>query len=471
MPPQAWFALSAGRTIIASEPFERISYMDRIKLALIGAGNRGFAYGKYALDHPDEVNFVAAADPVSIRREQFAAAHHIPFGNQFDNWEDLLTRPPLADAVIVATPDHLHVAPAIAALERGYNVLLEKPMANTLEECVRLVHAADRTGQSLQVCHVLRHSDFFNQVHGIIRSGRLGDLITVEHRENVAYWHMAHSFVRGNWRRRDESSPMILAKCCHDLDLLYWIIGERFTHLSSMGSLRHFRADQALRDGIPRRCTDGCPIEAECPFSAPGIYLERRPWRSIALGVDSVPHYDFSVERDWPFSVLAHGDTSPKALRLALETGPYGRCVYHCDNDVVDHQVVLMRSESGISVTLTMHGHSHEEGRTMRYDGTRATLEGHFGHSRNMIVVHDHLTGRTEVVYPLGTHVTHGGGDAGLMKSLVHSLRKGTTSPLSSADAALESHLLAFAAEEARIGICMIDLADYRLRAVGPRDL
>lgn len=440
--------------------------MGPVKVAVIGAGNRGFAYGKYALDHPDEVAFVAVADPVETRRTQFAAAHSIPADRQFTGWEALLDRPPLADAVIVATPDRLHVAPTAAALRRGYRVLLEKPMANSLPDCAAMVRAAEDTGQMLQVCHVLRYSDFFSQVQQVVASGRLGDLVTVEHRENVVYWHMAHSFVRGNWGRRADSSPMILAKCCHDLDLLYWIVNESFMRLSSVGSLRHFRPDKAPHPGVPPRCTDGCPVEADCPFSAPGIYLERRPWRSLAQGVDVIPHYDFSVERDWPLSVLAHGDLSPQAIRHALETGPYGRCVYHAGNDVVDHQVVALETGSGVSVTLTMHGHSHEEGRTLRLDGTRATLEGRFTHRDNEIRIHDHLTGRTEIVHPLGAHVVHGGGDAGLMAAFVHALHTGEQLPLTDARAALESHLLAFAAEQARLDHTVIDLAAFRAAAL-----
>lgn len=440
--------------------------MRPIKLALIGAGDRGFAYGKYALDHPDEVSFVAVADPIAVRRGQFAALHDIPSPNRFASWEDLLARPPLADAVIIATPDHLHVEPTLAALQSGYHVLLEKPMATNLRDCVALVQAAERSGHMLQVCHVLRYSDFFNQVYQIVQAGRLGEIVTLEHRENVVYWHMAHSYVRGNWRRTDESSPMILAKCCHDLDLMYWIMDEPFVRLSSVGSLLHFRPEAAPRPDLPERCTDGCPIEAECPFSAPAIYLERRPWRSLALGVSSVPYYDFSVERAWPASVLAHGDLRPDVLRRALEEGPYGRCVYHCDNDVVDHQVVAMQSASGRSATLIMHGHSHEEGRTLRIDGTRGTLEGCFTHSLNTIQVHDHLTGRTEVVHPLGAHVVHGGGDAGLMAAFVRAVREGEQLPLTDARAALESHLLAFAAEHARLTGTVIDLQAYRAGAL-----
>lgn len=441
--------------------------MHPVKLALIGAGDRGFAYGKYALDHPDEVSFVAVADPVAVRRGQFAALHNISSPNRFVSWEDLLARPLLADAVIIATPDPLHVVPSIAALEQGYHVLLEKPMATNLADCVALVHAAERSGHMLQVCHVLRYSDFFNQVYQIIQAGRLGGIVTLEHRENVVYWHMAHSYVRGNWRRSEEASPMILAKCCHDLDLMYWMMGEPFTQLSSVGSLLHFRPEAAPRPDLPERCTDGCPIETQCPFSAPAIYLERRPWRSLAAGVTQVPYYDFSVERTWPFSVLAHGDLRPEILRRALEEGPYGRCVYQCDNDVVDHQVVAMESASGCSATLIMQGHSHQEGRTLRIDGTRGTLEGRFTPTLNTIEVHDHLTGRTETVHPLGAHVTHGGGDAGLMAAFVRAVREGTQPPLTDARSALESHLLAFAAEQARLERTVINLQAYRAAALG----
>ncbi|HEX3054414.1 MAG TPA: Gfo/Idh/MocA family oxidoreductase [Aggregatilineaceae bacterium] len=193
-----------------------------LRLALIGAGQRGAdVYGAYALHHPDEIRFVAVAEPVSERRERFAEQHDLPAENVFHSWQDLLVRSQLADAVIVATQDQNHVEPTLAALHAGYNVLLEKPMATTLDGCISLVHAAEAAGVVLQICHVLRYTPFFSTIYDIVQSGRLGDIVTVEHRENVSYWHMAHSYVRGNWRSQALSSPMILAKCCHDLDLLY----------------------------------------------------------------------------------------------------------------------------------------------------------------------------------------------------------------------------------------------------------
>jgi predicted dehydrogenase len=293
-----------------------------------------------------------------------------------------------------------------------------------------------------------------------LESGRLGDIITVEHRENVAYWHMAHSFVRGNWRNQALSSPMILAKCCHDLDILVWNLNARCRQLSSFGSLLHYRADQAGPE-IPLRCTDGCPIERECPFSAIGIYLDYRPFRQLyagAVGLD----FDPEVPDRWPFTVLS-ADTSHAGRLHALQTGPYGRCVYRCDNDVVDHQVVSMELEDGASVALIMHGHSNEEHRSMRYDGTRATLRARFGYTSE-ITVHDHASGAVEQV-PMDPVLSgHGGGDHGLMADFAAVLR-GEAEALTSARVSLESHLLAFASEEARLNGRVIQMDEYRTRA------
>jgi predicted dehydrogenase len=430
-------------------------------MVVIGAGQRGaFAYGSYAFAHPDEVRFVAVAEPDPVRRRRFAEAHDLDESQCFTSWDDLLARGPLGDAAIVTTQDQMHVAPAVAALQAGYHVLLEKPMAHTLAGCVQLVQAAERTGRVLQICHVLRYSPFWRALHTVLASGRLGEIITVEHRENVAYWHMAHSFVRGNWRNTALSSPMILAKCCHDLDILVWNLASPVRRLSSVGSLRHYRADQVGPE-IPERCTDGCPVEPTCPFSAPGIYLELRPFAWLR---DEATHTGIDPEapQTWPFTVLGP-DVSRTGRLQALQTGPYGRCVYHCDNDVVDHQVVTMELESGSSVVLVMHGHSNEEHRSMRYDGTRATLRARFG-AHSEITVHDHATGAVEQI-PLEAHGRgHGGGDHGLMQDFVRVLR-GEAEPLTSARVSLESHLLAFAAEEARLTHRVVDMPAFRAQA------
>lgn len=428
-----------------------------IELILLGAGARGaHAYATYAFQHPDEVRFVGVAEPDPIRRQRFAEEHDLDESQTFASWEEILAKGQIADAALITTQDQMHVAPAVAAMEAGYDVLLEKPMADSLAGCVLLAQTAERTGRTLQICHVLRYTPFWRTLHDIVASGRLGEIITVEHRENVAWWHMAHSFVRGNWRNKALSTPMILAKCCHDLDILVWNLQQPVTRLSSVGSLMHYRPE-SVGPEIPLRCTDGCPVEAECPFSAIGIYLDARLLpgpRTLAEGETAPP--------TWPFITLSN-DLSWEGRKRAIETGPYGRCVYRCDNDVVDQQTVLMELASGASVTLTMHGHSNEEHRSMRYDGTRATLRARFG-KPNEIVIYEHGKGEAEIVPIPAATSGHGGGDWGAMRSFLAVLR-GEEPPLTDVRASLESHILAFAAEEARLSRSLIDMAAFRAQA------
>ena len=422
-----------------------------IEAVLVGAGNRGYeAYGPYALEHPEQLRFTGVVDPHDARRRRFAEAHRIGPERRFASWQDLYARGQLAEALVNCTLDRMHLESTLPALELGYQVLLEKPMANTLQGNVQLVRSAEEQGGLLMICHVLRYTAFFSRLHQILASGRLGRIITVEHRENVVYWHMAHSFVRGNWRNSQVESPMILAKCCHDMDILYWNLGP-VRRLGSFGSLTHYRPENAP-PGAPQRCTDGCPAADECPWYAPRLYLHG--------------------QTGWPVSIISE-DPSLEARRHALETGPYGRCVYYCDNDVVDHQTVNLEFESGTSGTLFMHGHSHEEGRTMRYDGTRATLRGRFGYGfDDSIEIHDHLTGRVEEIDPSGVGSLadlsgHGGGDAGLMAAFVRALRPepGGAGALTTSRESLESHLMAFAAEEARVEGGIVSMDEFRQRA------
>jgi predicted dehydrogenase len=442
---------------------------------MIGAGERGYAaYGPYALEHPDELRFVAVAEPIKARRERFAAAHSILREARYGSWDELMARGQMAHAAFICTMDQMHAEPAIAALQAGYHVLLEKPIATTWAECVRVVETAERTDRILQVSHVLRYTPFFSALHDVIASGRLGKIVGVEHRENVVYWHTAHSYVRGNWRRREESSPIILAKCSHDLDILAWNLGP-CRQLSSFAPPRYFRPENAP-DGAPPRCTDGCPAAGECPWFAPRLYLDLVPLLHVArqspnlierAGArmslrfprltrwlrQSAPPLERALDyRDWPISAISE-DTSPAGRRRALEEGPYGRCVFHCDNNVVDHQTVAMQFECGASGTLVLNGHSHEEARTMRYDGTRATLRGKFAYGLDDVIeIHDHRTGEVERIdFGAGSAgVTgHGGGDEGLIRAFVRAVRgdREATSPRQ----ALESHLMAFAADRARL--------------------
>jgi predicted dehydrogenase len=448
-----------------------------LKAVVIGAGQRANVYGDYVLRHPEEIRYVAVAEPDPARRSALARLHRIPPGAQFESWEPLLALPPLGQAAFVCTQDQLHLEPALAAMHAGYDVLLEKPMATREEECRRLVDAARETRRQLQICHVLRHTAHFRRMRDIIQSGRLGQVVNVSHRENVSYWHMAHSFVRGHWRNSAASSPMILAKCCHDLDILPWLLDRHCERLNSTGCLIHFRAENAP-PGAPPRCTDGCPAASSCPYYAPFIYDGLTPlWRSAA---DSSAHIErFALRaylqapwvmrllspvipplrfithyRDWPRSAVT-ADPTREGLMKELRAGPYGRCVYHCDNDVVDTQVVMMQFEGGLPVTLTMHGHSHVEQRTTRIEGTRASMNAGLGMGGAWIEVSEHRSGRRvrRVRYNTGAHrgAGHGGGDEGLMAAFVENIRHGGAEAVATAETALESHLLAFAAERSRV--------------------
>lgn len=473
-----------------------------IKAILIGAGQRGAdVYGAYALAHPDEIRFAAVAEPNPKRRAHFAAQHQIPAQNQFESWEPLLEQLQYGQAALVCTQDQQHTAPTLAALRAGYDVLLEKPMATTADECKQLADTAEETGRQLHICHVLRFTPHFTKLRQIIQSGVLGEIISVSHRENVSWWHMAHSFVRGNWRKAAESAPMILAKCCHDLDILIWMLDDRCESLSSVGGLRHYRPENAPQ-GAPQFCLEGCPVAETCPYYAPFIYEDLLPlWRGYADTSKGFARAVMQTQerapglvkalsallptlrplrdyRGWPVSVVAQNPTK-EAIHNALKSGPYGRCVYHCGNDVVDHQVVAMQFECGASVTLTMHGHSHTEGRSTRIQGARGELRAEFGYGGAWIEVDEHRSDRrTRYDTSAASNEGHGGGDARLMRAFLESVgsQSGThfasgaspggasqsASHLTTARRSLESHWMAFAAEEARVGEKVVKMGEFR---------
>jgi predicted dehydrogenase len=413
-----------------------------IEAVLVGAGGRGFdPFGAYALEHPDEIRIIAVAEPVAEKRERFALLHKIDPKYRFSSAEELFARGPLAPALINTTGDRQHVAVSVPALRLGYHVLQEKPLATTPHDCVRIVQAAEAARRILQIGHVLRYAPFFVAVKNAIASGQIGEIMTVDHRENVAYWHMAHSFVRGKWRNLAGSSPMILSKSCHDMDFLRWVIDRPCERIVSFGSLTHYRRESVGAE-IPDRCTDGCPIADSCAFYAPRFYL--------------------SLEPGWPvcdLSVDQRSDPSPEERMAALRTGPYGRCVYRCDNDVVDHQVAIMEFAGGITATFTMHGFSYVPGRSMRYDGTRGTLLAR--ESPDDLRVYYHLGDREEPIGIRRVAGGHGGGDTGLMQTFVRAVRTGDLDVLTSARTSLESHLMCFAAEKSRLEGGVVDMAEY----------
>lgn len=407
--------------------------MAPVTLAIVGAGNRGWAYARFALANPELARVVAVAEPRAEFRDRVIARHEIEPDNIMTDWRELADRPRLADAVIVATQDADHVDPAITFARAGYAVLLEKPIAPTAEECKRVVEEVTRAGVVFAVCHVMRYTPYTRLLKSIVDAGTVGQIISVDHLEPVGFWHQAHSFVRGNWRREDLGSPMLLAKSCHDLDWLRHIVGSPYAEVSSFGSLRHFRPENAPA-GSGTRCLE-CAVEPDCAYSAPRLYLGM-----IGRG-----------DTGWPVNVL-DAEPTEQSIVTALKEGPYGRCVYHCDNDVVDNQVVSARFEDGTTATFTMTGFAVGRPRETRIFGTRGELYG----DGEKVVVNDFLTGAVteHVAGDSDGMITsgHGGGDDGVIAAFVEAVSTGDRSAVLSGPAeSLETHLAVFAAEKARL--------------------
>ena len=406
--------------------------MKPITAVVLGAGSRGEIYANYAKEHPEELKIVAVAEPKEDRRRLMAQAHDIPEENCFAHWRDLLDKPVLADAAFICTLDDQHTEPAILALQKGYHVLLEKPMSNKEEECVAIEAAAAKSGKTLAVCHVLRYTPFYQSLKALVDGGEIGQVCAISQIENVAYWHQAHSFVRGNWRNSKETSPMILQKSCHDMDILLWLAQKDCKRVSSFGSLRHFTKENAPA-GAPQRCLDGCPHADTCLYYAPKLYL--------------------TGKTDWPVDVLTT-DLTPEGITKALKEGPYGRCVYHCDNDVVDRQVVNLELEDGVVCSFMMTAFTANCRRQLKILGTTGQIQADMGDKK--IVLHPFGGEPREI--PLAEATSgHGGGDFGLVGDFLRVLREGGESR-SSARQSLQSHLICFAAERSRLTGKTIDL-------------
>lgn len=411
----------------------------KIKMIVAGAGDRGTAHAGYALRHPEAAEVVGVAEPRDYQRRQMARVHAIPEANVFTDWRELAARERFADAVLITTSDAMHVEPAQAFAAKGYHIMLEKPLAPTPEGCRAIIEAVKQHKVMLAVGHVLRYTPCTQTLKRVLDAGTIGEIVCIQRLEPVGYWHQAHSYVRGNWRNEAGSSFMLLAKSCHDIDWIHYIMGRRCTAVSSFGTLKHFRADSRPA-GAADRCLD-CRVEAECPYSAKKIYGQR-----LAKG-----------QTTWPLSVVDPHAT-PETLEAALRTGPYGRCVYACDNDVVDNQVVNMQFTGGATASFTMTCFNQAGHRRTNIFGTR----GEIRETGDKIEVFDFLTDSwTKVEIDCGAaDVTggHGGGDSGLMGRFVAAVATDDSSLiLSGPDETLESHLMVFAAEKSRKQHCVVD--------------
>ena len=405
-----------------------------VTLAVVGAGSRGDTYARLA-QATGRCRIVAIAEPDTGRRQRFAERHGLPEHAVFTDWTELADAGRGADAVVIATQDRLHLEPSVVFLGQGYHVLLEKPMAPNEAEARQIAVAARDSGKVFGVCHVLRFTPYTRTLVDLVRGGRIGQLVSVQHLEPVGWWHQAHAFVRGNWRREDESGPMLLTKSCHDIDWLMHVVGEPVARISSFGGLAHFTPEHRPA-GAADRCLD-CSVEPGCPYSAKRLYLG-------CLG-------DPRSER-WPLGPVTH-DATEAGVLTALREGPYGRCVYDCDNDVVDHQIVNLEFASGVTAGFTMTAFAATDGhRHTLLFGTHGSLEGN-GVSLRFV---DFRDGHEEVIdTSTGSGGTaaggHGGGDYGLIDAFLRAVAADDPTLIgTTAEDSLASHLVVWAAERAR---------------------
>ena len=411
-----------------------------MKFVLIGAGQRGTIYATYARERGHEIAAVAERDPV--RRRIVGDALGVPEDRRFAEGAELLALPQLGEAAIIATMDRDHYAEAIPAMEKGYHLLLEKPISPDPGETLAIERAADRTGRHVTVCHVLRYSPFFREVKKAVDSGKIGRVITIQHNENIGNFHIAHSFVRGNWRRSDLASPLIMQKSCHDMDLLVWLAGSGCESLASFGDRTYFREENAPAGSAARCCE--CPLKETCRFSAYRCYLP--------------------VAGNWPATVLTE-DQSEAGLRKAIAEGPYGRCVYRCDNDVCDHQVTILRFRNGVTATFNLSGFTNQMTRTLKIMGEDGEIRA--SEAENEITVtrfgsYGAARCESEVIHPEIPQSGHSGGDSGIVDSFLAVLAGSGEASATDIHESVESHMMACAAEESRLTGRVIRIESYR---------
>lgn len=410
----------------------------KMTIAILGLGSRGLqVYAPLIKENGDQMELVAVADldpaKINVAQEEYG----IPEEACFSSAEKLLKENRLADAIFICTQDRDHVEHAIAALQKGYHVLLEKPVSPDEKECRKLQKVAKEYDRKVCVCHVLRYTPFYSKIKELLMQGAVGKVMNIQAREDVGFFHQAHSFVRGNWRNSEETSPMILAKCCHDMDLLVWLSDSECKRLSSFGELSWFKKEHAP-EGATKRCLDGCQAKEQCPYDAEKIYITNSDTGILA-------------GNGWPTNSFVL-DLSEDSVRHALKEGPYGRCVYECDNNVVDHQVVNMEMKKGVTITFSMCAFSATCDRTIKIMGTMGQIEGRMNENK----IYYTPFGKEPEIIDLAKLTSdfrgHGGGDGRMIKQFYeYVVNDVKSSSITELDISLESHYMALAAEASRV--------------------
>ena len=418
--------------------------MKKLDVILIGAGDRGMNYTTKMSYVPEKFRVVGIAEPIDDRRNYIKNMHNVPDEMCFTDWRPLLEKGKIADLALICTMDRDHFAPAMKAIELGYDLLLEKPIAPTQEQCKQIAHSAHENGVRVVICTVLRYTPVFNTIKNIIDSGRLGRIMSINHEECVGIVHQSHSFVRGNWGNEERSSNMLLQKSCHDIDILQWLLGKKCKRVQSFGTLSYFTRENAP-EGSPEYCIEGCPHSETCPFNAVKLYFDDKDNVWFRGACTKLCHY------------------TDEDVKTSITETLYGKCVFKCDNDVVDHQTVNMLFEDDVTVTFTMNAFN-SGGRFIHIMGTkgelRAALDGN-----SPVSLYYFQDGREETVDACGSNeITggHGGGDQGIVNAVYDYFTTdyhGINVP--DIMESYYNHSIVFAAEKSRKENIVVDFEEY----------
>lgn len=411
--------------------------MEPLKTVIVGGGHRSLIYAGLSEIKPDMMKIVGVVDPNEFRRNSIAEKFSIPQENVFKSVEDFTSKPKFADAVINGTMDHIHVETSLPILKAGYDILLEKPFAVNESEMRELVRCANETGRKIMVCFVLRYAPFYRKIKETLLSGEIGQIINIQTVEHVSYHHMSTSHIRGKWRNENEChASMLLAKCCHDIDIMMWLMGhDAPKNVSSFGGLMQFRSDNAPEQS-GTRCLVDCPLVDTCLYSAKRIYLD---------------HPD-----RWSFYVWDKLEDKENATledkRELLKTSQYGVCAYKSDNNVVDHQSINVQFESGATGTHNMIGGTAIPQRKIHIIGTKGEIFGTLEDGKFTVSLIDPRPGCEHCDRVVDVKVTddsHGGGDLLLTEDFVNYVRNHTPSvSCTSINESVKGHLTVFKADE-----------------------
>lgn len=465
-----------GVSIVMEKRKDDIMTQDQVTAVIAGLGDRGYdVYGHYQFVAPDDFKVVAVADPDVKKLKRAQEVFELDDDALFTDADDLFAVDKLADVAVVATQDRQHVGHASAAMRQGYHIICEKPISPSAAECIELANVARETERIVAIGHVLRYTPFYSKLRELIESGVIGHVERIQAAEHVGYFHQAHSFVRGNWRSSAETSPMILAKCCHDFDIFIWLLGQDCVRVSSMGSLQVFREERAPAGSGTRCLVDCAPeVKAACPFDAEKIYIT-----NPGTGVRAIRARGGDTARAWPASVVSPTEVTEEAVRVRLLDGPYGRCVYRCDNDVVDRQVVNLEFPDGVTVNFEMSAFSAEVERTIHISGTHGEIKGNM--EKNELILTEYGKEPVRVPTNEGDMSGHGGGDNRLVADFVSAVREAKLAEaaddgqpvISEAqlrtgiERSIQSHLIALAAEESRVnGGAPVALSEFAANCV-----